>query len=150
MIKYRLICDHKHSFDSWFASADAFESLQRTRMISCPVCGSSSVTKAIMAPAVRSGESSPEPKPTPPAAEEHPLSTPASPAEQALAELRRNIEANSDYVGKDFAREARAIHTGDAPKRSIHGEANIQETRSLMEDGIPIIPLPFGNGRKTN
>ena len=75
---------------------------------------------------------------------------PASPAEQAMAELRRNIEENSDYVGSDFAREARAMHEGEAPERSIFGEAKLAEAKSLVDDGIPVTPLPFMSPRKTN
>ena len=77
------------------------------------------------------------------------LSAPASPAEQALAELRRRIEASSEDVGRDFAAEARRIHEGDAPARPIIGEARPAEARALIEDGIPVAALPW-SGRKTN
>ena len=79
-----------------------------------------------------------------------PLTTPASPAEQALAKLKAHVEANSDYVGMEFASEARAIHEGDAPERSIYGEAKPDEARKLIEDGVPVAPLPFRPGRKSN
>ena len=78
------------------------------------------------------------------------MSQPASPAEQALKELRNHVEANSDYVGKDFASEARAMHVGDAPERPIYGEARVEEAKALIEDGVPVAPLPFNIGRKTN
>ena len=146
MIKYSLICVEKHRFDSWFASAAAFESLKGAGMLSCAVCGSSAVEKAVMAPTVRAGDPTAEPAP----ASDRPLSDPTTPAEVALAELRRHIEANSDYVGRDFARLARAIHSGDAPERAIRGEANLAEARGLVEDGVPITPLPFMTGRKTS
>ena len=74
---------------------------------------------------------------------------PASPAEQALAELRRRIEAESEDVGRDFAAEARRIHEGEAPERPIIGEARPAEARALIEDGIPVAPLPWGR-RKTS
>ncbi|SNT33401.1 DUF1178 family protein [Tropicimonas sediminicola] len=156
MIRYSLICGEKHRFDSWFASADAFETLRTSRLVSCAVCGSTSVEKAIMAPSVQTAESKPAkpreadpaPEATPPA--ERPLASPGSPAEQALAELRQKIEANSDYVGSDFAREARAMHLGETPRRSIHGEANAKDAKGLIEDGIPVLPLPFMPRRKTN
>jgi hypothetical protein len=144
MIKYSLICADGHRFDSWFASADAFETLKGSGMVGCAVCGSTQVEKAMMAPTVKSSASRVTPEP------ERPLSAPASPAEQALAELRKRIEAESDYVGREFAREARAIHDGDAPKRWIHGEADAGEARRLVEDGIPVAPLPFPPRRKTN
>ena len=110
-----------------------------------------------MAPRVRPSRSAAapqpeaEPAPTAPAPAPVPsLSEPATPAEQALAELKKKIEANSDYVGDKFAQEARAMHTGDAPERAIYGEANLEEAKSLIEDGVPVAPLPFRPGRKSN
>ena len=154
MIKYSLQCADKHRFDSWFASADAFEKLLGSGRITCVVCGSSAVEKAIMAPNVRTRETKAReeasPPPAPADAPDRPLSTPTTPAEQAIAELRRKIEADSDYVGTDFAREARAIHDGESPRRSIHGEANAGEAKRLIEDGVPVLPLPFAPRRKTN
>ncbi len=77
------------------------------------------------------------------------LSQPASPAEQAVAELRRKIEEKSENVGDNFASEARAIHDGDAPERAIIGEATPEAAKSLIEDGIPVAPLPWFS-RKSN
>ncbi len=81
---------------------------------------------------------------------DRPLSKPASAAEQAIAELRRKIEESSDYVGMNFASEARAIHQGEAPERPIYGEAKMDEARALIEEGVPVAPLPFMPNRKTN
>jgi hypothetical protein len=78
------------------------------------------------------------------------LAAPGTDVEAALAALRRQIEANSDYVGLNFAAEARRIHAGDAPERSIYGEARADDARALIEDGVPVAPLPFVPGRKTN
>jgi hypothetical protein len=161
MINYTLKCANDHRFDSWFQAADAFDKLKAAGMVSCAICGDTSVEKAMMAPRVRPARSAaaqpPETSP-PPAAETAaiptpapgPLSAPASPAEQALKELRTHVEANSDYVGKDFASEARAIHDGEAPERPIYGEAKVEEAKALIEDGVPVTPLPFNIGRKTN
>lgn len=141
MIKYGLKCANEHDFDSWFASAEAFENLLSRRLITCPVCGGEDVSKAMMAPSVR---------PARKATERRPLTAMANPAEKAIAEMRKHVEENSDYVGKDFARVARDIHTGDAPERSIHGEATPGEAKSLIEDGVPVAPLPFTPSRKAN
>lgn len=141
MIQYALKCAEGHDFDSWFQSAEAFDKLSASGLISCAVCGGSQVEKAIMAPRVSAPREAPLPGP---------LSQPASPAEQALAELRRKIEKTSDYVGTDFVSEARAMHAGEAPERSIHGEARLDEARKLLEDGVPVAPLPFLPNRKTN
>ena len=147
MIQYSLKCSNDHRFDSWFQSASAFDKLQSAGMVSCAVCGVSEVEKDLMAPRVSAGKTE---APSAPAKPDPPLSGPASPAEQALRELREAVEKNSDYVGRDFAREARAMHSGDAPKRSIWGEARGEEARKLLEDGVPVAPLPFRPTRKNN
>ncbi|GGA07934.1 DUF1178 family protein [Neptunicoccus cionae] len=150
MISYTLKCEHGHQFDSWFQSAEAFDKLLAADMITCSVCGALGVEKAVMAPRVRTGRDA-APRPVTPTSEKSvgPLSAPASPAEQALAELRKMVEKNSENVGEDFATEARRIHEGEAPERSIYGQAKPDEAKALIEEGIPVAPLPWGN-RKTN
>lgn len=138
MIRYDLKCEQGHAFDSWFAGAAAFDRLAAAGHVACPDCGSTKVDKALMAPAVAAPRS------------ERPLAGPRDPREQALAELRRQVEENSDYVGVSFAAEARAMHEGRSPERAIHGEAKWEEAKSLIEDGIPVAPLPFMPARKTN
>ncbi len=139
MIRYALICDKDHSFESWFQSADAFDRLQAAQRISCTVCGSTSVSKSLMAPAVATTEP-----------DTRSLARPRTQVEAALAAMRRQVEENSDYVGLNFAAEARAIHDGDSPSRSIYGEARTDEARRLLEDGIPVAPLPFLPRHKAN
>ncbi len=151
MIRYSLSCDAGHGFESWFQSADAFGTLSSTGLVHCPLCGSTRIDKALMAPAVRPARNAATA--TPPAdatPADRPLSTPGSEAEQAMAALRAKIEANSEYVGLNFAAEARAIHDGDAPERAIYGEAKPDEAKRLIDDGIPVAPLPFLPVRKTN
>lgn len=140
MIRYALNCKKGHQFESWFQSAEAFDKLLSGGMVSCAICGGSEVEKGLMAPHLGGAVK----------AADKPLSAPASPAEQALAELRKAIEENSDYVGRDFAKEARRIHAGDAPERPIYGEAKPSEAKALIEDGVPVAPLPFRPGRKAN
>jgi hypothetical protein len=144
MIQFSLRCANDHRFDSWFQSGSAFDKLQATGMVTCAVCGSTEVSKAMMAPRVSTADA----PATPP--EKPKLTEPASPAEQALAELRKYVEKNTDYVGTNFATEARAIHTGDAPARPIWGETRGDEAKKLIEDGVPIAPLPFTPTRKSN
>ncbi|MFW8634523.1 DUF1178 family protein [Cribrihabitans pelagius] len=177
MIHYSLRCAEGHSFDSWFQSAAAFDKLAAAGLVACAVCGSGQVEKALMAPRVRPARSAaaagpgevaakaqqgqaadhaPQQPPAgqPPRGSEAPgrglLSRPTGALETAIAELRRKVEANSDYVGKDFASEARAMHLGEAPERAIHGEARPDEARALIEEGVPVLPLPFKPGRKSN
>jgi hypothetical protein len=137
MIRFALRCAEGHRFDSWFASGAEYDRLSGAHLLTCAVCGGAEVEKDLMAPRVGG-----------PA--EGALSGPASPAEQALAELRRRIEASSENVGRDFAAEARRIHDGDAPARSIIGEARPAEARALIADGIPVAPLPWTVARKAN
>ena len=141
MIRYSLKCADDHGFDSWFQSGSAFDSLLAAGHVTCPVCGSAAVEKSLMAPMVRPTREE-EAKPS--------LGAPATELEQALAALRRQVEENSEYVGVNFVTEARRIHAGDAPERAIYGEARADEAKKLIEDGVPVAPLPFLPGRKAN
>ena len=146
MIRYRLRCAEGHEFESWFASAAAYDTLCAAGHLSCAICGNSSVEKALMAPAVSAAA---EAEAAPAAA---PAESPTGEAELAarIEALRRQIEQNSDYVGMNFVKEARAMHLGDAPERAIHGEARIDEARALLAEGVPVAPLPFIPRRNTN
>lgn len=142
MIRYSLKCAQAHEFESWFQSAQAYESLLSAGHVTCAICGSADVEKLLMAPAVRPARSAAG---APPA-----LSQPVSEKEQALAALRAQVEAHSEYVGMNFASEARAMHDGNTPERAIYGEAKPEEARKLIEDGVPVAPLPFLPRRKAN
>lgn len=151
MIQFSLKCAEDHRFDSWFQSAEAFEKLRARSMVTCAVCGSVDVEKALMAPRVRASRARTEEQAeTDEASKAGALSQPASPAEQAMSELRRKIEENSEYVGGNFAREARDMHDGATPERAIYGEARPEEARELIKEGVPVAPLPFIPGRKSN
>lgn len=149
MICYSLRCAAAHDFDSWFRTSDAYESLRISRQISCPVCGTSDVSKTLMAPAIRPARSAaltPKPQPETGGA----LSKPGSAVEEAFAAMRKQVEENSEYVGLNFAAEARQMHDGTLPPRAIYGEAKPEDARQLIEDGVPVAPLPFMPKRKTN
>jgi len=145
MIRFSLRCANSHGFDSWFASGAAYDTLRAKGLVTCPDCGDGAVEKALMAPQVRTAEA-------------HEVATqhvalsgpPGDPAHAALAKLRQMIEANSEDVGNSFVSEARAIHDGEKPARSIYGQARPDEARKLIEDGVPIAPLPFIPKSKTN
>lgn len=145
MIKFALRCAEGHVFESWFQSSAAFDSLRVQGFLTCPDCGSAQVEKALMAPAVATAKTeSPDP-----AADTTPEITPDARAEKLRA-LRAEIEAQSDYVGQKFAHEARAMYLGDIPQRSIYGEAKLDEAKALLEEGVPVMPLPFMPTRKSN
>lgn len=161
MIRYALGCANSHSFESWFKSAAAYDSLALAGMVTCPECGSTKVSKALMAPGVqtaRKAEARSEAMAQSRAeaqAQSHPapetsLTAPRSPEEAALSELRRQIEANSEYVGMSFAAEARAIHEGESPERPIWGEAKADEAKALLDEGIAVVPLPFSSRGRSN
>ena len=140
MIKYALKCEDGHGFESWFASAEAYDTLRAAGHISCAMCGSTEIEKALMAPRVAAGQ--PEATETAPEAKPDPT--------EVLAKMRAEVEANATYVGGNFAKEARAQFLGDVPDRPIYGEAKPDEAKSLMEDGVPVAPLPFIPTRKAN
>ncbi|TRD23325.1 DUF1178 family protein [Palleronia caenipelagi] len=124
MIRYALKCSNDHSFESWFRSADDYDKLAGLGQVTCIECGDTQVQKALMAPRVPAkGKEDSQP---------HPLEM-----------LRKKVEAEADYMGEDFAKEARAIHDGDAPERPIWGEAKLDEAKKLLDDGIQVAPLPF-------
>ena len=127
MIRYTLKCREGHTFESWFQSASAYDTLAKEGHVTCAVCGVSQVEKALMAPTVAG------------------VSAPAVQDKQAdaIAKMRREVEENATYVGGKFAQKAREMHEGLAPETSIYGEANLAEARALIEEGIPVLPLPF-------
>lgn len=144
MIRYTLECENKHRFESWFQSADAFDTLDKANHVACPTCGDTTIRKSLMAPSVpKKGNAK--------ADESQPMTNAPDPKlVEAMKELRKHVETNSDYVGKDFAREARSMHEGETPHRAIYGEANAEEAKKLIEDGVPALPLPFIPKQKTN
>lgn len=158
MIRFNLTCAQGHDFESWFQSGAAFDTLQAAGLIACVRCGGTEVRKSLMAPALGGGAAAPDaPRQMPPPmpgqtpGQAGPLTgAPADARAAALAELRRRVEEQSEYVGMGFAREARAMHEGEAPVRSIHGEARIEDAKRLIEDGVPVAPLPFRPRRHSN
>ncbi len=141
MICFTLRCGKDHCFDSWFTSSAAFEGLTQAGHLACPICGDGQIEKALMAPAISSTDGE---KP------QKSLAKPHSEVEAAMAQMRRTVEENSDYVGMNFAAEARKIHLGEAEARAIYGEAKLDDAKALLEDGIPVAPLPFMPRAKVN
>lgn len=149
MIRYALTCEKDHSFESWFQSSAAFDALVASAHVQCPVCGSVTVSKSLMAPALRGSDES-DRKSNAAQGETTPLSPSNPRVAEAIAAMRREVEKNSEYVGMSFAAEARAIHEGESDHRSIWGEARPEDARKLLEDGIAVAPLPFMPSRKMN
>ena len=151
MIRYALRCERDHEFESWFQSSSAYETQVKRSLVDCPVCGSTKVEKAIMAPRIVSKKgreaSLPVAAPAAPADVDAPESTPLMMAQERelrakLKELRDHVVKNADNVGEQFPNEARKMHYGDIEHRPIYGEASPQEARELIEEGIEVAPLP--------
>ena len=128
MIRYALLCDQEHEFEAWFSNSDAFDTQNERGLVECPQCGSTEVRKAVMSPAISTSRRR--------------EATPQAHAAAVAAKVKAHIRTHYDYVGEDFASEARAIHKGDKPQRLIYGEVSADEGESLREEGVPVAPLP--------
>ena len=142
MIIFDLKCSPQgHVFEGWFGSSGDYEAQQAKGLVSCPICGSAEVSKAVMAPAVGAKGNRSSAAPAPELLGGDPEAVKKVLA--ALAAEQKRVLAHSEGVGDRFADEARAIHLGEAEARSIHGRATRAQAESLIEDGIPVAPLPF-------
>ncbi|MDH7798434.1 MULTISPECIES: DUF1178 family protein [unclassified Beijerinckia] len=154
MIKYSLVCDKSHDFESWFPSSDAYDKQVKRGLVECPQCGSLKVSKALMAPSVstskrRARNSFIEHAPPLAVAEAPAAPQPMTLLDEqqmqvraAIRELHQKIAENTVDVGKAFTAEARKMHEGDVPQRAIRGEATFAEAQELWEEGIPVLPVP--------
>lgn len=140
MIKYALTCEHEHAFEGWFGSSADYDDQQARGLLECPVCATKAVRKQIMAPALAGVRQTVQ--------DEQPGKSRAVMME-AMGALRRHVEETFDDVGDAFAAEARAIHEGRSEERGIYGQASAKEVRELVEDGVPIAPLPPEPPKKT-
>lgn len=160
MIRYTLICDNAHEFESWFASSDSFEEQAKRGFVTCLVCDSARVERAVMSPAVARtdrGRRSVEPVAAPESVAPSSAPTPSpAPAVQPaalmgekemaframLTALHEHVAANAEPVGKNFAEEALKIHHGESESRAIYGEASAEDAQMLHEEGVEFMPLP--------
>lgn len=140
MIRYDLVCDKGHGFDSWFRDSATYDKQAKRGLVQCPVCDSKKVSKQLMAPGIPAKSNK---KPDEPA---QVFNAPVDPRQQMLMkmmrELRKQVEKNANYVGDQFAEEARRIHYNEAEKRGIYGEATREDAEALIEEGIEVHPLP--------
>jgi hypothetical protein len=143
MIRYALNCDQGHGFESWFPSSSAYDKQAKRGLLSCPLCGSAKIDKAIMAPGLSgtNREAPPEaPTPTNPVAM---LSPQEREIRTKLKELRDHLTKNAENVGQKFPEQARKMHYGEIEHRSIYGEASPEEAKGLAEEGVEFHPLPI-------
>lgn len=130
MIRFSLHCDKDHEFEGWFRSNDDFDSQAEKGLVSCPSCGSKKVGKALMAPSVSTGR------------QKEKIAIAMSEMAKEMKEMVKKVRENADYVGAEFAEQARKIHFGEAEARGIYGEATPEDVEALLEDGVDVMPLP--------
>jgi hypothetical protein len=150
MIRYALVCDKGHDFESWFQDSAAYDKQLKRKLVACPHCGSAKVEKTIMAPRLSGARKRATPAGSRAAIEAAPDKTPVAmilPQEQELRsrlkELREHLTKNADNVGTKFSEEARKMHYGETEHRSIYGEASPDDAKALAEEGIEFHPLPI-------
>ncbi len=147
MIHYQLQCGQSHGFDGWFKDSASFEKQAKRGLIECPECGGTDVERAPMAPAVAKRQSiavaAPVEAPAP--AAPAPVAATQMPARMiaALQRIRAEVEKNCEYVGPDFADQARAMHRGEAEAKPIYGETSEEQAESLIEEGIEVARIPW-------
>ena len=153
MIVFDLHCDAGHRFEGWFGSSSDYEEQLAAGLIDCPHCGSKIIGKAPMAPAVGAKGNTAEPKRisqqvADDASDAKPVSNTPMPAEvqdalKALAKAQEKALKNSTWVGNDFASQSREMHYGERDEAPIHGQASVEEAKALVDEGVPVAPLPF-------
>ena len=129
MIVYNLRCKNGHEFEGWFRDSAAYDAQYSDGSLSCPTCNSRRVEKAIMAPALAAGRNA-DTRPNPKG------------MRQFMTGLRKYVQENAEYVGPNFAEEARKIHYGETVDRHIYGETTADEAKALEEEGVDVAPLP--------
>lgn len=165
MIKYQLICEMTHEFEGWFQTSTAFDEQNNAGFVTCPVCDSAKIRRALMTPNIASPkrrgdpvtiEAPPQISAAPSAATSSPQKpVPTSPPKAAmtaaafgeamaqLRQLQRKIKAECRDVGTDFAAEARKIHYGDSPAENIYGQSTAEEREQLADEGIDVVAMPW-------
>lgn len=126
MIRYALTCKKGCEFDAWFGSSADYDAQAAKGQIECPECGDTHVAKAPMAPAIGMARDDKR----------------AAWMRSMAKKARQHIAENFDYVGENFTDEARRIHEGEIDERPIWGEASIADAKEMMEEGLPVAPLP--------
>lgn len=135
MIKYSLSCDQAHQFEGWFSTGADFDAQVKSGFLTCPTCGSASISKTLMAPSVSTARKKE-------AKQQMVMDVARQEMVAKLKEAVATIKANAEDVGERFPEEARKIHYGEADARGIIGQASIGEVKDLLDEGIEIAPLP--------
>ena len=137
MIKYILKCNQEHEFESWFSSSEEFEKLTKRQLLECIYCSSKKIGKSIMAPMVTNSKSK--------NGEFEILGKDFKNQKNKLLKLRKYVEENFDYVGKDFSKKVREIYYDKKNKKAIYGTTTSEERKQLSEEGIDLLSIPWIN-----
>ena len=137
MIKYDLRCDKGHLFEGWFPSSDGFEEQQKQGLVTCPICSTKNVCRALMAPAVKRANIEKN------ISKSNNINISENELKTKIRTLNKLIEKNTTDVGKDFAKEARMIYKGKKKDKPIRGSATSKEEKELKKEGIPFIKVPW-------
>jgi len=140
-----LECPHGHVFEGWFGSEDEFQGQLARGLVECPMCGDTQVAKRLSAPRINLGAQPPK---APSAQKNEVMATPDPAMQAQWLQMVRHVLANTEDVGERFAEEARKIHYGETEERGIRGQASIEETEALLEEGIGVLPLPVPKALK--
>ena len=146
MILYQLQCEKEHRFEAWFRDSEAFDTQSKRKLLACPECGSAKITKALMAPRIGKSRDGNQPKPAKhtPTESSFKLTPEAIELKRKLKEIQSHISKECDYVGSNFAEEARKIHYGEVTPHGIYGEATSEDAKELVDEGIEFSSLPWG------
>ncbi|KNH10347.1 hypothetical protein BRCH_03846c [Candidatus Burkholderia brachyanthoides] len=144
-----LKCSHEHRFEGWFASTEEFESQLSRKLVACPVCSATDVSRMPSAPRLNLTSLRGEPAPQAQARTQAPAGAPDARALQARAlSFMRELIDKTENVGDRFAEEARRIHYNEAPARNIRGVTTPEDAHALLEEGIDVMPLPVPDALK--
>lgn len=134
MIVFDLKCGGQHVFEAWFASSDAYETQRAAGQVRCPLCDDGDIVKAPMAPSIPSKGNTKSSPPSPDAVKA---------AMTLIAKQQAKALESSEWVGTAFADRARAMHLGEEKHVTIHGQASLAEAKALVDEGVPVAPLPM-------
>jgi hypothetical protein len=143
-----LQCSASHVFEGWFGSEEDFRSQLERGLVECPVCGDTGVTKKLSAPRLNFGASEPAAPSARTARQDVVAAAPAAELQAAYLRMVREVLAKTEDVGERFVEEARRMHYGETQERGIRGQATPDETKALLEEGIPVLPLPIPKALK--
>jgi len=137
MIKYNLRCENNHDFESWFSDSKEFDKLKKKDLLECIYCSSNKITKSIMAPMITSSTASKE--------QTYNINKNFKDEKNKLLQLRKYIENNFDYVGKDFSKKVREIYYDKKNNKAIYGSTTPEERKELADEGIDLLSIPWVN-----